>query len=368
MVNTVSTAGFVVADTSITYGAASDTTTLATLSGVKGTISDPVNGVTTITKDNTNGTKIALKGDGYTLKLDSTGTAPTVTSVATGEGGAWTTKKLVATLSGATDAGYSQTDPNNIAYIKALGSGTKTAAIATISGLKASTVDLDETTTTGEGNDAVTTGKYVTREGSKLTFTDNVDDALSKNITVDGKGVVTFDFAAYSNASITGGKSDDSFTFRGTALTINPGKGADYVNLGMTARGDDTKADTFVYASSDGYDEVANFATGDYLKISKAKKIEVTQDDTNTYINVDGKGTITLDAFNYSAVNISGAKSASLIAADTYDFDSSSDDIGNIVVMGDDAQPMTDYSDSFTLSGSKAMAEVKISFTKKTSE
>lgn len=363
---TVSTAGFVVTDTSVTYGEVGGKTTLATLSGVKAAPADApnANGVINIASAQLNEKKATLKGDGYSLKL--TDGAPTVKSLANGEAGAWNTKSGTATLSGKTNAGYLQTDPNTITYVKALGTDTKDVAIATIKGVKAVDFDETESTTTGESQDAVTTttGKYVSYADSTMTFTNKVGDALSTNITVDGKGVVKFNFAAYSDASITGSANADNFTFGGTGLTITPGKGADYVKLGTTTRGEG-KADTFVYASGDGYDEVADFTTGDSLKINKAKKIEVTHDKTNTYVNVDGKGTITLDAFEYSGINISGAASASLMSSGN-DLDSDTTGIQDILAVPSTGYTGVNFDKDFTLSKTSAF-NATISFTKKTS-
>ena len=79
-------------------------------------------------------------------------------------------------------------------------------------------------------------------------------------------------------------KAADVITVLGTGVTINAGKGNDLLT---TAGGN-----TFVYASGDGDDVIANFTEDDRIKITSGTP-KVTADDSDIKVTV-GKGTITL--------------------------------------------------------------------------
>lgn len=321
--------------------------TLATLSGVKEAPAAPVEGVITLTSAHVNNTKITLKGDGYSLALGNGVNAPVLDSEA-----AWKTSSTTATLkSKITTGGYSQTDSKTIAYTAA---ATSEKSLASIKGV-VKNVDITATT-----DDNGTNGTFA---NNKMTFSaTDMTKVLSKEITADGKGFVEFDFGTYASGKVTGSTVNDKFTFGGTGLTIDTKAGDDYVKLGTADRTD--KGDTFIYKSGDGDDVVVDFTTDDNLTINNAKKIEVTHDETNTYVNVDDKGAITLDTFNYSGITIGKLSSVSLMSS--ADLDSSTDGLQNIITVNSTSgYTNADFSADFTLSGSKAFTAT-ISLTKKT--
>lgn len=338
--------GLVCDGTSITYNGDGGTykpTALATLKNITGTIADPDenSGVVKLTSANlTDGKKPAIgKKDPYVIVLH----AGDSKSQATGK---WAVSGSTATLTGTKTLGHKQKDDKNIDAVAAT-KANKTEELAKITGATDKLKDVE------------------VKDKSTIDLT---QEQLSTTVTVDGKGIFGFNFGktdntAYSNAMVTGTTANDSFTFDGgVGLTIDTKAGNDYVKLGTADRSN--AADTFVYASGDGYDEVADFMSKDELNITGAKKIEVTHDETNTYVNVDGAGVITLDSFEYSAVNISGASSASLIADENYDFNSSEEGFQNIITVGDNGQALANYENSFTLKGDSDFTAT-ISFTKK---
>lgn len=376
--------GIVAEDTSITYkgtGGTYKATALATLKNITGTIADPDenSGVVKLASANLlDGKKATLgKKDPYVLALHAGDSAAKAT-------GKWTVSGTKATLEkGTLTAGHYQKDNFTIDVVKATKTGkTESKALATIDGLVAnSTLDNISTAT------------------STIALT---ADKLGDTVTVDGKGMLAFSFGSgtkttpteeggnpttedvhFTSKTVKGSALSDSFTFDANSnkLTVETGKGNDYVDFGTDTRGTG-KANTFVYSTGDGYDEVADFTATDYLEIKGAKKIEVNQvSGGNTYISVD-KGTatagvITLDSFSYSALDISGLgadDTAKLIAPD-YDFDSANASVADHVALTKitlgkgSTNYESGYSDSFdksfTLSSDNAFT-AKISFTKKT--
>lgn len=111
-------------------------------------------------------------------------------------------------------------------------------------------------------------------------------EVLSKKVSVSGSQEFYFE-ENYNNAAIAGSKSEDSITVAGSNLTITGGKGNDYLS-------NDGSANTFVYASGDGNDVIANFTEEDKIKISKVTVKSVKTENSDVVITV-GKGTITLE-------------------------------------------------------------------------
>ena len=317
----VKTAGYLLSTDalSITY-ATTETrkTTLATLNGVKANPSNPTNGVITLTTAELNATKASLGNkDPYTLTLSNVA-APTV-------GGEWSISKGTATLKGTKTAGYLQTNDKTISYT-AETAANKTEVLATIKGVTATALDSLQSGST-----------EISLKGTDL----------SNSVTVDGKGILGFNFGAdYKDGKITGSASNDKITVAGTGLEVNPGKGNDYV---------DFKADrnTFVYTSGDGDDVIADFSASDKITISKNKKDPVvTTDNGNTVIDVDGKGSITLKGYTSSTVNINGAdtpitSSADLLADDNYSMSAAS--LNEIVKPASDGYTPYDFNSALQL-------------------
>lgn len=290
--------GFVVSADGKTayYGQTKDSpVTLATLSTVSdsASLSAPdESGVITLDTNDLAGKKASLGSkDPYTLALDGVD-APTAS-------GEWTVdNKGTATLKGTKTAGYLKTDDKTVNYTAATASG-KTEVLATIKGVEAT-----EIAPLTSGSDEV--------DLSSVT--------LSNNVTVDSKGILGFNFGSHSDASITGSSSNDSLTFAGSGLTINPSKGNDYIDLGNSHSG----ADNLLYASGDGYDLVEGFKSTDKITVSKAKSAVITQEDGNTVITIDNKGSITLQSFT-STPTIEGVTvttaSSDLLLDDNYSMD-----------------------------------------------
>ena len=290
----IKTNGYVVSadEKAISYGKTDDKkTTLATLSGVKAAPKAPTDGVITITSAQLDGKKITLGSkDPYTLELASSGVnAPTAS-------GTWTVSKGTATLKGQKTDGYLQTDSKTIGYTA---KSTKDETLATIKGV------------TAESMASLTSGS---------TEVDLSSVTLSNNVTVDGKGILAFDFGSHKDASITGSGSNDSLKFAGSGLIINAAKGNDYIDLGSSHSG----ADNLLYASGDGYDIVDGFKATDKITVSKAKTAAVKQEDGNTIITIDNKGSITLQNFT-STPTIEGVTvttaSSDLLLDDNYSMD-----------------------------------------------
>lgn len=293
--------GFVVSADGKTfyYGKATDKkTTLATLSGVKATPNDPSSeGVITLDESILDGKKASLgKNDPYTLELDAS--APTVE-------GKWEVKSTTATLKGTKTAGYLLTDSKTVSYTAA---STKDETLATVKGVATGAEFAD----VASGSDSVAFARA---------------SDLSNDVTVDGKGILAFEFPdGYGSAKVTGSASNDSLKFSGTGLTVNPAKGNDYVDLGNKG------GNTFAYASGDGYDVIANFAAGDKISISKAKAASITKDDENTVITIDNKGSITLQGFT-GTPTIEGitATSADLLLDDNYSMTAAEDELSAVI-------------------------------------
>ena len=170
------------------------------------------------------------------------------------EDAAWLRKGTTATLNATTSAGYS-CDGKTIAYSK-----EKTSAIATVKGVK---TDLYEDNFDGET-------VYLT------------GDDLNKSVTISGK--VAFEFGEDYSGKITGSKAGDVITVLGMGATVNAGKGDDYLTSG-------NGGNTFLYASGDGADIIADFTAGDTFKVTKGKISSVTTDDENITIAIQNGAT-----------------------------------------------------------------------------
>lgn len=301
------TAGFILAANgkSATYSKEKFSQTFATISGLKKgdegvTVTEiesavDEDGVITLTEDMLTNANVKLTNSNnntYTLALDKDVNASHVLDKDSAgddvfredfDTATWTTKNGTATLKGVVSEGWKLTDSNNITYTKA--TATKTTKIngenttvytpqvlATVSGLVSNAsleayanADADNTT--------------IALKGSQLT---------SKVTISDTKGYYDFDFADdYNNSSIVGSAGADSISVGGTNMTVSLGKGNDYVEFG-------NHGNTFVYASGEGNDVIADFTVNnDKVKITSGKTISLTNEGNDTVIQVD-KGSITL--------------------------------------------------------------------------
>ena len=328
--------------TSIAYVEVKKPTVIATVSGVSSTFNgdtalNTTTSVITLKKSDLDGKKVTLgKNDNYKFALTASG-EDKVDAPALKAGAAWSTSSTTATLKGQIETGgYTQTDSKNIAYTKAT---TSDGAIATIKGVTKNADIKDD----------------VDLSNNTATFSEVSN--LSNKITVDGKGIVAFNFADYRDGSVTGSAVNDNFTFAGDGLMITPGKGDDYIKLGTNARKD---GDTFVYASGDGDDVVVDFTTADKLTINKAKNIKVEVKNDGTYFSVDNAGTIKLNDFDseYDALGITAAGA-------TFTSEDASPSLREITLNA--AESPVKFDTSFTLSKTSAFTAT-ITFEKKTAQ
>ena len=339
------TAGYTLAANgkSITYLSKDKTNqTFATVTGLKNDATvvpeADEDGVITLSYDQLNGKAVKLtnsNGSTYTLALDNEVTESKVTEIMptatvtdeeteeTEVTSTWAVKNGTATLKGAVSEGYKLTDSNNIAY-------TKETTYKTVDEEKVYTY---QTLVTVSG----------VASGAKLDIVDEDDttinlksNQLTSKVTVsDTKGYYDYNFASdYTNSTIVGSTGADSITVEGTGLTLNTGKGNDYVDFANSGN-------TFVYATGEGNDVIADFTVNsDRVKITSGKSITLTNDGDDTVIKVD-KGTITLkdqtlSSFVYYDKNdnpVALSAVADLMESDN--FMTAEDDLGAITGTGD---------------------------------
>ena len=329
------TAGYTLADNSITYSKAANKT-LVTVKGVKAKKGIALNGkVVTVSKAALGKNKVTIS-NGYTLKLGSDVTKSSTTT-------AWNLKGTTATYKQTTVAGYTLAD-NAINYSKALNTtlvtvkGVKAKKGLTLNGkvvtvskaalgtnkvtvskgytlalgkdvtksstskawsLSKTTATYNQSTTAGYtlADNAIiyskkSSGALATVKGVKatkgLSVKNNVvtlkNSALSKNVSVSGS--YEFNFAKdYKNASVTGSASADTIKVLGSAITVAGGKGNDI----LTSSG---KKNIFVYASGDGNDVIADFSATDKIKITNGTA-KVSKSGSDVLVTV-GDGSIKL--------------------------------------------------------------------------
>ena len=247
---------------------------------------DIVNNVITLKDDDlTTNTKTGAKmtkGDGYYLSYGGD-SAASITSTS------WNVNKGKGILSGKFDAGYRlSADKKSINYVA---KDDKDVALATIAGMKSNLTSFADNMGSIDAANKVITLQAAALDTGKVTVTG---------------GEFTIDFASdYSNSSVTGSKDCDSIKVEGSKITVNAGKGDDYVDF------DSENGNVFFYASGDGNDVIANFADNDKISLSatiSAENIKVAAAETDDNdsdaepeytdaIIVLGKGSITLTDF-----------------------------------------------------------------------
>ena len=284
---------------------------IASITGLKANSSFSYNnGVVTLSEDVLNAKDVVLTTSldsvkaengneflNYTFELGNVN-APTVTSGDSLDA-VWSTSKSKAVLKGVVSEGYIlSASKKSVTYTAATKEG-KTSDLVTISGL----------TTGKEIAGSITASEA---EGRKLTI-DGSD--LTNKVTVTG-GVFEVDFDKnFNNASLVGSAKADSISVAGSEIIINTGKGDDYVYLGGSSN-------TFIYASGDGNDVVADFTqAGDKIKVTKGTVTSVETvkslngaSANDVLIKVDGtKGSIRLKAAAGKQITILDAKDNSQI-------------------------------------------------------
>ena len=194
----------------------------------------------------------------------------------------WTNSKGSATLKGKISKGFTMSaDERTLTH----SSEVKSATLATIKGLNTS---------------ATLTADHLDTDSQTIAL---AGEDLTNKVTIGG-GKYAFDFGAdYENASITGSTAADVITVNGVGVSINAGKGDDYVSMyGYgTGEGDNEIGDTFIYASGDGNDVIADFSSYDKIKLTSGSitadsiKFGATDTDAEDDVVISiGTGSITL--------------------------------------------------------------------------
>ena len=237
---------------------------------------DGTNKVTLYAENLSNNVKIF--GTGFTLELGGDVDSAELDD----DSVEWSMSGSNATLKGNVSAGYAlNATSTEVTY----SNKDVTKTFATVNGVK----ETPEIALTDTNN------KEITLEG------ENLESAVSIS---SGEGYI-FNFNAYSDGSISGSTGNDSISVDSNGLTINLGKGDDYIDLASTTT-DNTKADTIVYASGDGNDVIAHFdLANDKLKVTGVKltNSNVKYDSSNTVIKI-GSGSIKLEGVNGTATAI----------------------------------------------------------------
>jgi len=271
----VKTAGYAISDDSktITYIPSNAKKTYATVSGVKSkngiTVDDNVISLTDAALNNK--TVSLAKNDDYKLALGTDSLAPTPVTDET-----WKKSGTTATLSVTMSKGYSPSaDEKSLVY----SNKNTNKTLAKISGINRNT-DILTFKATADGN-----SKKITLSNSQL----------SKKVTVSSD--YNLEFASdYSNATITGSANADTIDVAGSSVTVNGGKGDDKITFSGNGN-------TFLYASGDGNDVIADFAASrDKIKITKGK-VSVDSDGADVVITVDN-GSIKLEGAAGQTISI----------------------------------------------------------------
>ena len=313
--------------------------------------------VVTVSKASLGTSKVTLSGEGYTLKLGSNVTKPTVKNAA------WSLKSTTATYKGTSTAGYTlASDAKSITYSK-----KATTTLATVTGVKSlkglkvsgkvvtvskASLSTSKVTLSGDGytlklgsdvsksttknawslsNSTATykqtssagyslasnsksityaktsaTNTLATVKGAKsksgLSVSDNViilkKSALSNKVTVSGS--YEFDFASdYKKATITGSSSSDTITARGSNIKLNGGAGADSLSGGSSNDSINGGAGNDVIYGNKGKDTLVGGNGNDSLWGGAGNDSLYGGAGNDTFIYKPGEGTDTI--FDYSS-------------------------------------------------------------------
>lgn len=249
-----------------------------------------------------NNSKVTLEdkdGKGYTLVLGNDVTKSAVSSASIT---AVTSGKV--SVKGTQGAGYYlANDSQSVTYYSADKTNQNIAAVTGIS--LASGVTELAASTFDEANNTFSL------KGAEL----------SKNVGVSGTAAFSFD-DAFTNASVTGSSAADKIAVVGSGISINAAGGNDVIDLG-TAGGN-----TFVYASGNGNDVIANFTA-----TSSGDKIYITNVKTDK-VSVEVNGNDALVKVNTATIRLKGLKEN----VDNLKATATADSKGTIVTYGTAAQ------------------------------
>ena len=309
--------------------------TLATLKNLKpGSTGPEVSGsvITLAAKDlivdsGGKGKKVTLgKNDPYTLALaDDVPKATAIgdTTIAKKEGA----NKLTVTASGGVTEDYTLSDTKTVNYTKNKAAGKSGVVIASVTGLVkkdfAVTEEDQSAIEVTPGGSRKDTGASYT----KISFTEGQVD-ITKGVakTKVSAGGIGYGFEFNTGGiQIVGTKDNDILLSNGGGVSITPGKGNDYVELGYSG------GNTYIYAKGDGNDYIYGFDdSSDVIQltgikdINAAKPTEVTiEANGNDAVLWVGTSSITLKDMASSDIQIAG-KNGSIKA---YNTDSASEDL-----------------------------------------
>ena len=280
---TVKTAGYSSSDDAktITYIPTVDnkrnaiTKTYATVSGVKSASGITVeDNIIKLTAAALNAKKVTLgKNDPYTLALGDDSLAPVAGSET------WSKNGAKAALTVTYSPGYTPSaDARTLNY----SAKNTVKTLATINGINKN-VDIETFKAVEDGD---------TKKISLTAY------QLTNSAAVSGE--YKFDFAeAYGYSAIKGSGASDTINVAGTGLTVTGGKGDDYIDFG-------NGSNTFVYATGDGDDVIANFTANDKIKITKGTP-SVASEGSDAVVKV-GAGSIKLSGAAGQTITILDAK------------------------------------------------------------
>ena len=283
---TVKTAGYLPSDDAktLTYITQADTITKATVSGVKSasgiTVEDNVIKLTGAALNNKNVT--LGKNDPYTLALGEESLAPQP-----GEE-IWSKSSGKVNLTVPYSTGYTVSDDERTLIYWAKNT-VKT--LATINGINPY-VDIETFRTVEDGS------------GKKIPLTAY---QLTNNVAISGECEFDFDDAV-GYAQITGSNEDDTISVTGIGLSVTGGRGNDSITLGGNKN-------TFIYASGDGDDVIADFTADDKIKITNGTPT-VGSEGSDAIITV-GAGSIKLSGAAGQTITILDAKNTAKTYATT---------------------------------------------------
>lgn len=243
------------------------------------TLNDDVLNKTTVTLADSSGFGYAL---GLDEEVDKSTVDETAAAVSTAKGGITT-----VTWTGTKGIGYHVTnDGQSIEYYSA---PRAKQTIAQVTGFKPTTTKEDVVA------DYNGTNNVVTLSGNSLTSA----------VGISGTAEFSFD-AEFKDGTITGSKVADKVSVAGSGVTVNTGKGNDYVDLGESGN-------TFFYANGDGNDVIANFTAGtDKIKITNvAQKDTDKKGNESTLIEVVKNGSdAVVKVNNVNAIRLNGLASS----------------------------------------------------------
>lgn len=331
----------------ILYHKPTNVTTYATISGIKngvdinsasGVTDGKVGGTVTLTADMLTTTPNvtvsvpkANKDANFTLAIS--GNVPTSSENKT----EWVTSGTTAIYKTYNKGSY-KVENNKVAYTAGNNPKGSVTEFATIKGASS------DITATLSSNTFIISG-------SELSNNVSVTSAA----TTAGTSDYAFSFNDdYNNSAITGSGNTDTITAEGDKLTVTGGKGDDEIIFGE----DNRVGNLFIYEKNSGNDTIANFKSGDALKISGTINSIApdTENPDNIVISIgsgNSAGSITLKDCSLETITVNGkdsltgVSSADLLVDNNYSMDAAK--LSSIVEPASVALTPYEYDNSFGL-------------------